>query len=119
MASQPTLEDIMSSAIKRDIAMRYFGFRKLIEEGELALSGVPAHNHYHRRIRLFPVRIIVGAEENKFDRLVRSILAFGAGNHGVVTFFPAYLAVEIDNDKIPFHGAGVEALPVALQCLFQ
>jgi hypothetical protein len=38
MASQPTLEDIMSSEIKRDIAMRYFGFRKLIEEDELALS---------------------------------------------------------------------------------
>ncbi|MCB2180880.1 MAG: hypothetical protein KQH63_02505 [Desulfobulbaceae bacterium] len=38
MPKSPTLDEMMSSEIKRDIAERYFGFRKLIEEDELALS---------------------------------------------------------------------------------
>ncbi len=32
MVQQPGLEDIMASEVKRQIASRYFGFRKLIEE---------------------------------------------------------------------------------------
>ncbi|MFZ5799635.1 MAG: hypothetical protein ACOY3O_14630 [Thermodesulfobacteriota bacterium] len=61
MASQPTLEDIMASEIKRDIAMRYFGFRKLIEEDGLALSEKTRQYSYilQKRISFDLIRIYV------------------------------------------------------------
>ena len=35
---QPKIEDVLSYEIKKDIADRYFGFRKLIEEDKMALN---------------------------------------------------------------------------------
>ena len=73
MASQPTLEDIMASEIKRDIAMRYFGFRKLIEEDELALSEKARHYSYilQKRISFDLIRIYVLLRD---DELITSFL---------------------------------------------
>ena len=34
---QPSFEDIMAVELKKEIAERYFGFRKMIEEDELDL----------------------------------------------------------------------------------
>jgi hypothetical protein len=39
----------------------------------------------------------VWAEKDKFDWLARGIFAVGAGDHGVVTFFPAKRGVEADD----------------------
>jgi len=73
MASQPTLEDIMASEIKRDIASRYFGFRKLIEEDELALSEKAKQYSYilQKRISFDLIRIYVLLRE---DELITSFL---------------------------------------------
>jgi len=51
----------MASEIKRDIAMRYFGFRKLIEEDELALSEKTRQYSYilQKRISFDLIRIYV------------------------------------------------------------
>lgn len=61
MGDDPTLDEIMASEIKRDIAQRYFGFRKLIEEDELALQDKIKHYSYilEKRISFDLIRIYV------------------------------------------------------------
>ena len=38
MALKQTIDEVLSTEIKRDIAERYFSFRKLIEEDEMDLE---------------------------------------------------------------------------------
>ena len=61
MGNNPTFDEIMSAEIKRDIAQRYFGFRKLIEDDELALSEKARHYSYilQKRISFELIRIYV------------------------------------------------------------
>lgn len=89
MASQPSIEDIMASEIKRDIAMRYFGFRKLIEEDELALSEKAKQYSYilQKRISFDLIRIYVLLRE---DELITSFLNL-TGLHKDI-FYDPYLS---------------------------
>jgi hypothetical protein len=93
MASQPTLEDIMSSEIKRDIAMRYFGFRKLIEEDELALSEKAKQYSYilQKRISFDLIRIYVLLRD---DELITSFLDL-IGLHKEL-FYDPYLSQSLN-----------------------
>ena len=93
MASQPALEDIMASEIKRDIAMRYFGFRKLIEENELALSEKARQYSYilQKRISFDLIRIYVLLRE---DELITSFLDL-TGLHKEL-FYDPYLSQSIN-----------------------
>jgi len=61
MGKNPTLDEVMSSEIKRDIAERYFGFRKLIEEDKLSLDEKIRHYSYilEKRISFDLIRIYV------------------------------------------------------------
>lgn len=61
MPKTRSLDDMLSSEIKQDIAERYFGFRKLIEEDKLDLNGKISHYSFilEKRISFDLVRIYV------------------------------------------------------------
>ncbi|MBU0675596.1 MAG: hypothetical protein KJ950_13220 [Proteobacteria bacterium] len=61
MSNNPTIDEVMVSEIKRDIAERYFGFRKLIEEDKLTLEEKIRHYSYilEKRISFDLLRIYV------------------------------------------------------------
>ncbi len=61
MIKRQSLDEIMSSEIKRDIASRYFGFRKLIEEDTLHLTEKIKHYSFilDKRISFDLIRIYI------------------------------------------------------------
>ncbi|MBU0483337.1 MAG: hypothetical protein KKB30_02330 [Proteobacteria bacterium] len=89
MGKNPTLDEVMSSEIKREIAQRYFGFRKLIEEDELALSEKIKHYSYilQKRISFDLIRIYVLLRD---EEIVLAFLEL-AGLHEKL-FYDPYLA---------------------------
>lgn len=93
MASLPTIEDTMASEIKRDIAERYFGFRKLIEEDELDLSEKAKQYSYilQKRISFDLIRIYVLLKE---EELITSFLDL-IGLHKDL-FYDPYLSQSIN-----------------------
>ncbi len=74
MAGDPTLDEVMSSEIKQDIAQRYFGFRKLIEEDKLDLDEKIRQYSFilEKRISFDLIRIYVLLRE---DHLIRAFLS--------------------------------------------
>lgn len=67
MAKQHTIDEVFSSEIKRDIAQRYFSFRKLIEDDEMDLKEKIRQNIIilEKRISfdLIRIYILLGKEE--------------------------------------------------------
>ena len=67
MAKQQTIDEVFSSEIKRDIAQRYFSFRKLIEDDEIDLKEKIRQNTIilEKRISfdLIRIYILLGKEE--------------------------------------------------------
>ena len=88
MAKEQTLDELMSSEIKRDIAERYFSFRKLIEEDELAFTEKIRHYSYilEKRISFDLIRIYVLLKD---ENIIREFLAL-IGLHEVL-FYDPYL----------------------------
>ena len=73
---QPNIEDILSYEIKKEIADRYFGFRKLIEEDKLDLQEkISQHSHIlEKRICFELVRIyILLTDEQLIDDFITLI----------------------------------------------
>lgn len=73
MTRYPTLDEVISSEIKQDIAQRYFGFRKLIEEDKLDLDEKVSQYSFilEKRISFDLIRIYVLLRE---DRLIKAFL---------------------------------------------
>jgi hypothetical protein len=73
MARFPTPDEVMSSEIKQDIAQRYFGFRKLIEEDKLDLDEKVRQYSFilEKRISFDLIRIYVLLRE---ERLIKAFL---------------------------------------------
>jgi hypothetical protein len=102
----PTLDEVMSLEIKRDIAQRYFGFRKLIEEDELALEEKEKQYSYilQKRISFDLIRIYVLLRDEKLIRAFLDLI----GLHEKLFYDPHLL----QSPKIPsrvlscqrFHG---------------
>ena len=88
MISRQSPEDSLSSEIKRDIAERYFGFRKLIEEDKLALKDKIKHHSFilEKRISFDLLRIYVLLRDEK---LIKEFLEL-IGLHETL-FFDHYL----------------------------
>jgi len=73
---QPNIEDILSYEIKKEIADRYFGFRKLIEEDKMDLQEkISQHSHIlEKRICFELVRIyILLTDEQLIDDFITLI----------------------------------------------
>jgi hypothetical protein len=73
MAKYPTLDEVISAEIKQDIAERYFGFRRLIEEDTIGLEEKVRQYSFilEKRISFDLIRIYVLLRE---DRLIKAFL---------------------------------------------
>lgn len=89
MPRYPTLDEVMSSEIKQDIAQRYFGFRKLIEEDKLDLEEKVRQYSFilEKRISFDLIRIYVLLRK---DRLIKAFL--NLIDLGEELFYDPYLA---------------------------
>jgi hypothetical protein len=59
----------------------------------------------------------MGSQGDKLDGLVRASGAICAGDHAVIAFFAAYLAIQVNDEEIPFNRAGVITSEIAFQRL--
>jgi len=59
----------------------------------------------------------VRSKEDKFDRLVPGFFAIRTSDHNVIPLFSTRIAIQVYDDEIAFHRAGIEALPISLQRL--
>lgn len=66
-------------------------------------------------MRLDSIGFIVWGKQYEFDGVICCFRAVVTKNHGIVPFFATSLAIEIDDDEVPFHRARVKALPIGFQ----
>ena len=59
----------------------------------------------------------MGTQGNKLYGLVQALGTIGARDHAVIALFAAYLAIQINDEEILFHRAGVISPESALQRL--
>ncbi len=88
MAKAPSLDEILSSEIKQDIAGRYFGFRKLIEEDKLDLAEkIKQHSFIlEKRISFDLIRIYILLRD---EALIQAFLELAGLNEKL--FYDPYL----------------------------
>jgi len=89
----PTLDEVMGAEIKQDLASRYFGFRKLIEEDALGLEEKARQHSFilQKRISFDLIRIYVLLHD---DGLIKKFLALSGLNEEL--FYDPYL-IESEN----------------------
>jgi hypothetical protein len=63
------------------------------------------------------VGLVMGSQGDKLDGLVRESGAIGAGDHAVIAFFAAYLAIQVNDEEILFNRAGVIPSKITFQRL--
>jgi hypothetical protein len=59
----------------------------------------------------------MGSQGDKLDGLVRASGAIGAGDHAVIAFFAAYLAIQVNDEEILFNRAGIIPSKITFQRL--
>ena len=59
----------------------------------------------------------MGSQGDKLDGLVRASGAIGAGDHAVIAFFAAYLAIQVNDEEILLDRAGRISFEIAFQRL--
>ncbi len=86
---QPSITDVLAYEIKQEIANRYFGFRKLIEEDKLALSGKIRQYSFilEKRISFDLIRIYILLRD---EELIQEFMALA--NLPEDIFYDPYLA---------------------------
>ncbi len=104
---QPSISDALCYEIKRDIANRYFGFRKLIEEDTLALSEKIRQYSFilEKRISFDLIRIYILLRD---ETLIQSFLTLT--NLPEDIFYDPYLAQSENIRKRVFEGVRFRGL---------
>lgn len=104
---QPDITDVLTYEIKQEIASRYFGFRKLIEEDKLALSEKIRQYTFilEKRISFDLIRIYILLRE---ERLIKEFMALA--NLPEDLFYDPYLTQSESIRKRVFEGVHFRGL---------